>query len=209
MGQPTRNKIFQVLQLRPLSLLAAAFSIFVIIYEVTQILRGSLYLETLNYIDGTTLIMLGILILWGVVRLQEKTDFQAVVFSFISALSFVFAYEAIFKWSFYLAPFRMQMPAAEFRDFVIDVGIALTVLSGFADKHFRLQKWTYMWLALFVVSWIFWLLIGFPQLTGQIMFTPVIKISFSRTMIYVINRATKVILFLVYLSLFPVPNFKK
>ncbi len=209
MGQPTRNKIFQVLQLRPLSLLAAAFSIFVIIFEVTQILRGSLYLETLNYIDGTTLIMLGILILWGVVRLQEKTDFQAVVFSFISALSFVFAYEAIFKWSFYLAPFRMQMPAAEFRGFVIDVGIALTVLAGFADKHFEIQKWTVIWLALFVASWIFWLLIGFPQLTGQIMFAPVIKIGFSRTMIYIINRATKVILFLVYLTLFPVQKFKK
>ncbi len=194
---------------RPLSLLAAFFTAFIIVFEAIQISRGSLYLETLNYIDGSTLIMLGILILWGVIRLRNKTDFQAAIFSFISALSFVFAYEAIFKWSFYLAPFRMQMPAAEFRDFVINVGIALTVLAGFADKHFEIQKWTVIWLALFVASWIFWLLIGFPQLTGQIMFAPVIKIGFSHTMTYIINRATKVMLFFVYLTLFPVQKFKK
>src|SRR5215207_7281420 len=117
---------------RPLSLLTAVLALFIIIYEVIQISSGSLYQEQVNDIDGTTLIMLGILMLWGIFTLGDRTDLHAVSFTLVNALSFIFIYEAIYKWSFYLAPFIMPMPPPELRAFAIQVGTALTVLTGFA-----------------------------------------------------------------------------
>ncbi len=202
MDKIAQSKIVRALIARPLSLLAAAFSVFIILYVIFQFLKGQLYTEALNNIDGTTLIMLGILTLRGAFALRHKTDFQAVSFILVNALSFIYAYEALFKWSFYMIPFRHYMPAPEFRDFVIQVGIALSALAGFAEGYFTLKKWTFVWFGLFVVLWISWLLVGFPQITGQVMYIPVIKINFTWLMTYVINRLTKVVLFLVYFTFF-------
>jgi lipoprotein signal peptidase len=93
-----------------------------------------------------------------------------VSFTLVAGLSFIFIYEAIYKWSFYLAPFRMHMPPAEFREFVIQSGIAATILTGFAVGFFKLKKWTFIWLGLFVILYVFWLLIGLPQITGESFF---------------------------------------
>jgi hypothetical protein len=126
--------------MRPLSLLTTALAIIIILYEVIQISSGNLYQEQLNDIDGTTLIMLGIIMLWGVSRLRNQTDLHAVSFTLVNALSFIFTYEAIYKWSFYLAPFVMPMPPPELRAFAIQVGTALTVLTGFAVRDFTIKE---------------------------------------------------------------------
>ncbi len=189
---------------RPLSLLAAFFAAFIIVFEVIQISRGSLYLETLNYIDGTTLIELGLIILWGCYTLRYLTDFQAVSFTLVNALSFIFIYEALYKWSFSLTPFRIPMPPAEFREFVIQLGIAATALTGFAEHHFTLKKWTFILLIVFALLWIFWLLIGYPQITTITPeFSPVFPVQLTHNMIYALNRGTKAVMFLIYISLFP------
>src|SRR5215216_1205700 len=188
---------------RPLRLLTVAFAIVIIVYEIIQISSGNLYQEQLNDIDGTTLIMLGILILWGVFTLRDQTDLHAVSFTLVNALSFIFTYEAIYKWSFYLAPFVQPMPPPELRAFAIQVGTALTVLTGFAVRDFTIKKWTLVWLGLFVILWVFWLLVGFPQLTGESFFPPVIPMNFAREMTYLLNRTTKLAMFFAYLTLFP------
>jgi hypothetical protein len=149
------------------------------------------------------LVELAILMLLGVFTLRDQTDLQAVSFTLVAGLSFIFIYEAIYKWSFYLAPFRMHMPPAEFREFVIQSGIAATILTGFAVGFFKLKKWTFIWLGLFVILYVFWLLIGFPQITGESFFPPVIPISFTHDMTYVLNRTTKLVMYLAYLTLFP------
>ena len=188
---------------RPLSLAAAIFAVLLIIYEVIQIASGNLYQGALNNMDGTTLVELGILTLLGVFTLRDQTDLQAVSFTLVAGLSFIFIYEAIYKWSFFLAPFRMQMPPPEFREFVIQTGIAATILTGFADRFFTLKKWTFIWLGLFIALYVFWLLVGFPQITGESFHPQVIRIDFTRDMTYVLNRATKLAMFLAYLTLFP------
>jgi hypothetical protein len=189
--------------MRPLSLLTTALAIIIILYEVIQISSGNLYQEQLNDIDGTTLIMLGIITLWGVSRLRNQTDLHAVSFTLVNALSFIFTYEAIYKWSFYLAPFVMPMPPPELRAFAIQVGTALTVLTGFAVRDFTIKEWTLVWLGLFVILWVFWLLVGFPQITGESFFPQVIAINFTHDLTYLLNRATKLALFFAYLALFP------
>ena len=197
------NTTFRWLVARPLSLFTAALAILIILYEVIQISRGNLYQEQLNDIDGTTLIMLGILMLWGVFTLRHRTDLHAVSFTLVTMLSFVFLYEAIYKWSFYLAPFRMQMPPPELRAFAIQAGTALTVLTGFAVRDFTIKKWTLIWLGIFIILWIFWLLVGFPQITGGSFLPQVIQINFTHDMTYLLNRSTKLVLFFAYLTLFP------
>ena len=188
---------------RPLSLTAAILATLLIIYEVIQILSGHLYQKALDKMDGTTLVELGILALLGVFALRDKTDLQAVSFTLVAGLSFIFIYEAIYKWSFYLAPFRMAMPPPEFREFVIQVGIAATILTGFAEGFFRLKKWTFVWLGLFVVLYVFWMLVGFPQITGGSFAPQVVPINFTHDITYVVNRATKFLMYLAYLTLFP------
>lgn len=188
---------------RPLSLTAAILAVLLIIYEVIQIASGELYQSALNDMDGTTLVELGLLMLLGVFTLRDQTDLQAVSFTLVAGLSFIFIYEAIYKWSFYLAPFRMAMPPAEFREFVIQVGITATILTGFAVGFFRLQKWTFLWLGLFIISYVFWMLVGFPQITGGSFLPQVIPINFTHDMTYVVNRSTKFLMYLTYLTFFP------
>jgi len=194
---------FQWLLKRPLSLIAAILAVLLIVYEGIQIASGHLYQEALNRMDGTTLVELGILTLLGVFTLRDQTDLQAVSFTLVAGLSFIFIYEAIYKWSFYLAPFRMAMPPPEFREFVIQTGIAATILTGFADGFFTLKKWTFIWLGVFVVLYGFWLLVGFPQITGGSFAPQVIPIDLTYDMNYILNRATKLAMFLAYLTLFP------
>jgi hypothetical protein len=188
---------------RPLSFFTAVLSILIILYEVFQISSGNLYQEQLNDIDGTTLIMLGILMLWGVFTLRDRTDLHAASFTLVNALSFIFIYEAIYKWSFYLAPFGKPMPPPELRAFAIQIGTALTVLTGFAVRDFTIKKWTIIWLGIFVILWVFWLLVGFPQITGESFFPQVILINFTPQMTYLLNRVTKLAMFLTYLTIYP------
>jgi hypothetical protein len=188
---------------RPLSLLLVTLAIVIILYEIIQISSGNLYQEQLNDIDGTTLIMLGILMLWGVFSLRKRTDLHAISFTLVNLLSFIFIYEAIYKWSFYLTPFVKPMPPPELRALAIQVGTTLTVLTGFAVRDFTIKKWTLIWVGIFIILWIFWLLVGFPQISGESFFPQVIQIVFTHDMTYLLNRATKLAMFFAYLTLFP------
>ena len=194
---------FRSMLKRPLSLSAATIAVLLIIYELIQIATGQLYEPVLAKIDATTLVELGILALVGIFTLRHQTDLQAVSFTLVAGLSFIFIYEAIYKWSFYLTPFRLDMPSGEFREFVIQVGITATILTGFADGILKLKKWTFVWLGVFVLLWIFWLLIGYPQIKGGSYVPPVLHINLTYGMIYLLNRATKLAMLLVYLTLFP------
>lgn len=178
-----------------------------IIYEVIQIASGELYQKALNNMDGTTLIELAVLALLGVYTLRHRSDLHAVAFTLVAGISFIFIYEAIYKWSFFLAPFveYKDMPPHEVREFIIQSGIALTILTGFAVGDFRLTKWTFVWLGSFVLLYAFWLLVGFPQVLedNRLYFEPVLPIDFSTEVTYVINRGTKFFMYLAYLTLFP------
>jgi hypothetical protein len=188
---------------RPLSAGAAAAAVLLIVYELIQLAGGKIYQKNLGGIDGTTLVELGVLALYGLYRLRGRTDLGAVAFTLVNGLSFIFLYEAIYKWSFYLTPFRLSMPPEELRQFVIQSGIALTALTGFAEGYFSLKRLTFFWLGLFVLLWVLWLLVGFPQITDKLILPRVLPIDFTHGMTYLINRATKSLLFLAYLSLFP------
>jgi hypothetical protein len=188
---------------RPLSALAGVLSIGLILYELIQIARGELYAPALGYIDGTTVIELAILGVVGTSRLRAKTDLQAVAFTLVAALSFIFSYEAVYKWSFYMPPFRLHMPPVKFRQMLIQIGIALGILTGFAVGFFSIKRQTLFFASIFVMLWIFWLLVGYPQITGKVTWPTTIPIELSYGSTYLLNRATKLVLWMAYLSIFP------
>jgi len=151
----------------------------------------------LNWIDTMTPVMISVLLLSGVISLRDSTDLQAISVALIGALSFIFIYEAIYKISFYAPP--KAIPPEELRDFLIQSGIALTALAGFAFGKFRLSPRSLIFLAIFVLGWIFWLLVGFPQVDNPQNYYPaVIDLQLDWNWIYVINRGTKVAMFFAY-----------
>ena len=195
------KSITENLMRRPLSFLSGAFAALLILVPLYHRTIGNVYIEDLNYVDGTTLIMVGILMLRGIFSRTHDTDLQAFSIALISALSFVFTFEAIYKLSFYAFPWRM--PAGELREFVIQVGIALTALTGFAFGKFRITKVSWIFGVIFVAGWVLWLLVGFPQLdNGEKFYQPVVDVEFTWDMIYVLNRALKIVLFMIFYSFY-------
>jgi hypothetical protein len=172
-----------------------------IVYSLYERITGNLYLEPLNYIDCTTITMVGILLLRGLVRLRHNSDSQATSIAMIGALSFVFCFEALFKLSFFMFPWRM--PPAELREFIIQVGIALTALAGFAFDKFRFSPASRVFAIVFALGWTTWLVVGFPQLdSGKDFYAPLVNVSLTWPMIYVLNRMTKIALCMVYYFLY-------
>lgn len=182
---------------RPLSLLGGLLAVSIIVFSLYQRSKGILFLESLNYIDATTPVLIGILLMRGLIRMRSDTDLQAVSIALIGSLSFVFAFEAIYKLSFYILP--IFMPPDELREFVIQVGVSLTVLAGFAFGKFYFSKASKIFLAVFAAEWAFWLLIGFPQIfTEQLFYPAIINVHLEWGMIYLLNRVAKFSMFLVY-----------
>jgi hypothetical protein len=189
---------------RPLSFVTGVVASLVILAALSLRLAGNMYLEQLNWIDAFTPVMIGILLLRALYTMRDDTDLQAVSIALIGALSFIFIYEAIYKISFYGFPWLM--PPSELRDFLIQSGTALTVLVGFAFGKLKLSKTSLIFLGLFVVLYVFWILVGFPQVeTGKNAFYAVINIPFTWNMIYAVNRGTKVLMFLAYFFFYSNP----
>jgi len=186
---------------KPLSLFVILLALGLIFYAFYDRWQGNLFVARLDYVDSTTLIMVALLLLRAVVKLGDESDLQTVSIGLISALSFIFFFEMIYKLSFFIFPWHM--PPGELREFVIQISVALVVIVGFAQGIFRFTLGSKIALGLFIAGWFFWMVVGFPQLgDGLIFYTPLIDIPFSWEMIYAMNRLTKFFLFMVYFLLY-------
>ncbi|MCJ7626467.1 MAG: hypothetical protein MUO76_23490 [Anaerolineaceae bacterium] len=186
---------------KPLSLATTILALGAILYSVYLRAIGNIYIERLNYVDVTTLILVAILLLRAVTKLADRSDLQTFSIALISVLSFIFSYEAIYKWSFYFLPWRM--PPEELREFVIQVAISLVILAGFAEGKYRFSRASKITAIAFVLFWTFWLLVGFPQLwDDKNIYPAILNIPFTHGMIYTLNRVTKIMLFLGYYFLY-------
>jgi hypothetical protein len=190
---------------RPLSVITSISGIVLIIVPLSLWRPGNPYLAALDYVDLTTLILVGLILLAGVWVLRFDADLQAVSMGLLGAVSFLYSYEAIFKLSFYTFPWRM--PSAELREFTLQIAVALCGLVGFAFGRFRLTRWSWLWLLIFAIGMSIWYAIGFPQLVNnQRVFTPLIEVSLDWKWLYWLNRSTKIALAFFYLSLFYKPE---
>ncbi len=185
---------------RPLSFIVAAGAIIVILASlVYRLVEGNMLIGALDNMDAFTPVMISILMLRGLWALRRDTDLQAVSMALIEALSFIFVYEAIYKISFYIPPFY-KMPPSELREFLIQCGIALTVVVGFAYGKLHFSKWSRVFAVAFVLLYAFWMLAGFPQVnTSADVYWKLIPINWTWNLMYLVNRGTKVLMFFTYL----------
>ena len=182
---------------RPLSFAIALVAVAVIVAALILRIEGNVLIHGLNDMDTFTPVMISILMLRGLFAMRDDTDLQAVSLALISALSFIFVYEAIYKISFYL---DKPMPPAELREFLIQCGIAGTAIAGFAFGKFHFSRWSRIFAAAFVLLYAFWMLSGYPQVnTSANVYWMIIPVKYSWNMIYLVNRGTKVLTFLTYL----------
>jgi hypothetical protein len=188
---------------RPLSMTGSACAIVVTVVVIGQVLQGELYIRGLNYPDATTLLMLCGVLTAGLIALRRCSDLQAVALSWVIAVSCLYAYEAIYKWSFYLAPFGRGMPPPELRELILQLAVAATLVMGFAHQHLMATMRTWIWLTIFGALWTLWLLVGFPQLDGRVVHLQVLPWTVDRHQVYLINRCSKLALFITYLTLLP------
>lgn len=184
---------------RPLSFLVAAGAVVIIVAVlVYRLVEGNMLIGALDNMDTFTPAMISILMLRGLWAMRRDTDLQAVSMALIAALSFIFIYEAIYKISFYLPPYKM--PPAELREFLIQCGIALTAVVGFAYGKFHLSKWSLLFVVAFVLLYAFWMLGGYPQVnTSADVYWKVIPVHWTWDLNYLVNRGTKVLMFFTYL----------
>ena len=185
---------------RPLSSLVAAGAVVVIIAAlIYRLVEGNMLIAALDNLDTFTPVMISILMLRGLWAMRRDTDLQAVSMVLIHALSFIFIYEAIYKISFYVPPFY-KIPPTDLREFLIQCGIALTAVAGFAYGKFHFSKWSRVFAGAFVLLYAFWMLAGFPQVnTSADVYWKLIPVNWTWNLMYVVNRGTKVLMFLTYL----------
>jgi hypothetical protein len=195
------REFIRALAQKPMSLLTTMVALSLLGLSLFELASGSLYVARLNYVDATTLAMVALLLLRAVTKLHSASDLATVSIALASSLSFLFSYEAIFKWSFYFLPWRM--PAPELREFLLMVGVGLIILTGFSQQVFKLRRASLILVGLFIAAWVFWLAVGFPQLwDGVNSYDAVLDLRLTGNMIYVLNRATKFVWFMFYYCLY-------
>jgi len=195
------RKSLRELAKKPMSLICTFTALSLLGLVIFNLASGNLYIAGLDYVDATTIIMVAVLILRAVTKLHSASDLATISIALVSSLSFIFSYEAIYKWSFYYYPWRM--PAPELRELLLQVGVGLIILTGFSQQIFKIRRINLILFGLFLLSWLFWLLVGFPQLRdGMNVHTAIIEISLDRNMIYTLNRFTKIVWFLNYYCLY-------
>lgn len=144
--------------------------------------------------------MIGVLWIRGVYALDGRTDLQTFSLSLILALAFVLGFEAIYKFLF----FGWVLKPDELRTLLLQSATALTVLVGFAYGDFSFTQWSKIFLALFLLTMLFWFLCGYPQLFEMPQdhsyfvfgmefksYPRLIPLSLTYEQIYVVNRLAK------------------
>ena len=73
--------------------IAALFTLYVL-------LSGQLYLRQLNWVDATTVLMAAALYSRGILKFGQESLFKAFGLSLVGAFSFIYAFEAVYKFVF-------------------------------------------------------------------------------------------------------------
>jgi len=195
------GQIIRGLAQKPISLLTTMLSLGLMSLALFELIRGNLYIARLNFVDATTLAMVALLLLRAITKLNTASDLETISIALVSSLSFIFSYEAIYKWSFYFYPW--QMPAHELREFLLQIGVGLTILTGFAQQVYKLRRANLLLLVFFIAAWLFWFAVGFPQLwDGVEIYDAVLDLPLTGNMIYALNRITKFVWFMFYYWLY-------
>ncbi|MCH7564915.1 MAG: hypothetical protein IH968_13950 [Gemmatimonadetes bacterium] len=195
---------------RPLGTFMFAAGVLGTLYAAGLMASGSLYVGVFDGVDATTLLMLGILLARGVVALRYLSDLEAFALTLVAGLSFIFVFEAFYKFLF----FGWLVDPTELRALLLQVATAGTVLTGFARGSFGLSRTVVGFLGLYLLAMLGWLGAGFPQLFDVIQAPPelaaqgfeippqIVMAEPFRIGVWLVNRFAKASLFLAFFFVF-------
>lgn len=188
-----------VLRRYPLTSFAFATAVGLATWSMLTIFSGSRYIGALAGTDATTPLMTAALLFRGIYSLRAAPDLKIFAVSLIVALSFLYTFEAIYKFLF----FGWRWAPGELRELLLQVATSLTVLVAFQSRDLRLGGASKLFAGLFAATMIFWLLIGYPQGDTGYHSAQYIPINPSNEALYAIGRFAKFSLFLAFFSFYP------
>lgn len=195
---------------RPLSTITASLGSLGFLFSFYFLIVNGLYVDALDNVDVTTVLMISLLLLKGVYVYKDRSDLKAFSLALINALSFIFLFEAVYKFFF----FSWVVDSPELRELLLQIASALTVLAGFAFEEFSLNRRAMLFLIIYSFLMLIWVLVGYPQLfemptdTVEVLgmeingYPQIIQINLSKTEVYILNRAAKIMLFLGYFFIY-------
>ena len=174
------------------------------IYALLNIISGNRYIEKLNWVDATTVLMISVLLFRGLAVLESAPDLTRFAVPLVNALSFIYAFESIYKFLF----FGWAINPAELRELLLQIAITLSILLGFYHGDFEFTRASKLWGIAFLLTMVLWVAIGFPQLFDLEMsgYPRLITLNLPQDAVWAINRLAKVFLFFCYLYLYAKPN---
>ncbi len=132
-------------------------------------------------------------------RIKRVPITESFVISLTSTISMIWFYEILYHFSFWDSwnygnpPYFFLKMNINFIDYGL---ISLSAVSGY--KYMKASKWFWLVLLAMAALWIFWIMIGFPQLTFPKelynFFLPRIVIDNPHALAYPLNSITKFLL---------------
>ena len=185
---------------KPMSTGLAMIGLLGILYfGYTLLTTGSVYISSLNDLDGTTLVMISVLIVTGGIAFKELNDLQAFGTVVIIVLSFIFLFESIYKFLF----FDWVTDPEDLRTLLLQFGTASAIFLPLGLSYVRFNKAVYVFLALYVLFMFIWWITGYPQIfeteENRVIFLGADRIAVSLNSVFIWNRLTKIWLFLAFL----------
>ena len=159
---------------------------------------GSVYVKALDGLDGTTMAMIGLLLIngiWSFRRLPDVVSFGTTV---VICLSFIYTFEGIYKCLF----FGWLNDPEELREMLLQIAMASAVVLPIGNKNLKLTRTVWAFFALYVVFMFIWWITGYPQIfedeENRVIFWGSERIIVSVDQVYYWNRLTKLWLFLAF-----------
>lgn len=167
-------------------------------YSLWCILVGTRYSAMLGWVDVSTILFVSLLLGRGAYTLRAEPPLKIVSLCLLNAFSFIYCFESIYKFLF----FGWLHKPAEFRELLLQMAAALTILLGFHYGDFVLNPRSATFAVLFAVTMGVWVSVGYPQLYMGKVHSPLLDVAVSEQGTYVINRLAKGLLFLAYFFLY-------
>ncbi len=184
---------------RPLSLILACmgfsgFLFFVFIIAST----GSIYINALDRLDGTTLLMISVLLIKSVWVYRNLADPISFGNSVVIVLAFIYIFESIYKFLF----FDWLTNPADLRVLLLQIGTVSVIMLPIGYKSIQLTKPVIGFLTLYSAFMFIWWIFGYPQIfedvENRVIFFGADRINVTLNQVFIWNRVAKLWLFLAF-----------
>ncbi len=194
---------------RPLSLILACMGFSAVIFFVFIIAStGSIYINALDRLDGTTLLMISVLLIKSVWVYRNLPDTISFGNSVVIVLAFIYTFESVYKFLF----FDWVTNPADLRVLLLQIGTVSVIMLPIGYKSLQVTKTVVGFIILYVAFMFIWWIFGYPQIfedvDNRVIFLGADRIHVSLNQVFIWNRVAKLWLFLAFIFSIRINNRK-